>query len=249
MRTRQFLFVFAVVAAALAAAAGASVLGPAARTAVAAPVDPRAGGLVVAMGEWTLVAEASAIRPGKVTFVVTNLGKFGHGFRIRSGSRPEDRKTQGRQGGRKDRFEARTRVLAPGESARLTVDLPAGAYDIECFVEDLHGDHEARGMRAVLQVRANAPFVTPKPKPTPARPVVEIEAFKYSPSPFTVKRGATVKWINRDAAKHTVSALNGSFTSKELTKGQAYARRFVRAGTVTYLCAVHPTMKAKLIVR
>jgi len=40
--------------------------------AVAAPVDPRAGGLEVALGVWTLIPEATAIRPGQVTFIVRN---------------------------------------------------------------------------------------------------------------------------------------------------------------------------------
>lgn len=208
----------------------------------AAPVDPRSGGLEVVMGEWTLVAEAKAIRPGSVTFVVTNRGKFGHGFRVRGDGGEGDSIA-------KDRFEARTRVLAPGESTRLTVNLAAGVYDIECFVEDVHGDHEERGMRAALEVRADAPFVKPSPKPSPAKPVVRIAAFKFAPTPVAVKPGTTVKWINEDAAKHTVSALNGAFTSKELTKGQSYARKFPKVGTFAYLCAVHPSMKAKLLVR
>ena len=248
MNARPLLLVPVVLAAASAAAAAPSAHAPTARTIAAAPVDPRAGGLEVTMGEWTLVAEAKAIRPGRVTFVVTNRGKFGHGFRIRSLDRDGDR--AGRRLG-KDRFEARTRVLAPGQSARLTVDLVAGTYDIECFVEDLHGDHEERGMHALLEVRADAPLVQPKPrpKPSPARPLIEIEAFKYNPTPFTVKRGTTVKWINRDEAKHTVSAVNGSFTSRELTRGQAYTRKFNRAGTIAYLCALHPTMRARLTVK
>jgi len=201
----------------------------------AAPVDPRAGGLTVAMGEWTLVPEAKAIRPGEVTFVVTNRGTFAHGFRIRS------------EGSGHDRFEARSRLLAPGETARLTVTLAAGAYSLECFVEDVHGDHEALGMRAPLDVRADAPFVNPPKRAAANR--LRIASFRFQPAAVTVKPGATLTWVNQDPAQHTVSATNGSFTSKALRQGQSYSRTFTRVGSFAYLCAIHPSMKARVIVR
>ena len=229
---RSLLFVpLALFAGALTAALLAARPGGAAPTAL---VDPRSGGLEIAMGEWTVVPEARAIRPGRVTFVVRNGGRFGHGFRIRS------------IGSGRDRFEERTRVLRRGETARLTVDLAPGVYDIECFVEDGHGDHEERGMHARLEVRADAPFVRPKRAGANA---ARIRGFAFRPQTIRVKAGATVKWTNDDAAKHTVSATSGSFSSRELAKGQTYARRFPRAGTFRYLCALHPAMKGAVVVR
>ena len=199
-------------------------------------VDPHAGGLTVAMGEWTLVPEAKAIRPGQVTFVVTNRGRFAHGFRIRSA------------GSGKDRFEARGMLLQPGQTGRLTVDLAAGAYDIECYVEDAHGDHEELGMHSPLDVRADAPFVKPPTATTKAPNQVKIAAFKFNPSPVKVKRGTTVRWTNQDPAPHTVSAKSGAFTSAQLKKGQAYSRKFASTGTFVYLCAVHPSMQGRVVV-
>lgn len=204
----------------------------------AAPgIDPRSGGLTIAFGEWTLAPEARAIRPGSVTFVVTNRGKLVHGFRIR---------TAGESGKGGSRFERRTRELRPGETARLTVDLPAGAYELECFVEDARGDHGDLGMRAPLTVAANAALVIP-PKPKPN--AVAIEQFAYAPAVLRIRRGASVTWTNRDAAPHTVSARNGSFTSRELRKGSTYRRTFPRPGSYTYLCALHPQMKGTVVVR
>lgn len=49
-----------------------------------ARVDPREGGLDVELGEWAVTMEAGAIRPGRVTFVVTNHGTVNHGFEIQS---------------------------------------------------------------------------------------------------------------------------------------------------------------------
>lgn len=34
------------------------------------------------LGEWALTLEADTIRPGRVTFVVANLGTIAHGFEI-----------------------------------------------------------------------------------------------------------------------------------------------------------------------
>ena len=228
-----------VISAAVVAAAAVAALGLAQLTgsAGAAGVDPRAGGFAVAFGEWTVVPEAKAIRPGAVTFVVTNRGKVAHRFRIRSSG----------DGGGDDRFEVRSRLLAPGESTRLTVTLAPGVYDLECSVEDGYGDHEERGMHALLEVRADAPLVAAQPAATAN--AVRIEAFAFKPSTLRVRRGATVRWTNRDAAPHTVTAAAGSFSSKELGRGGSYARKFTRAGSFAYLCAIHPQMKGRVVVR
>lgn len=197
------------------------------------PVDPRAGGLTVGMGEWAMAPEAPAIRPGQVTFVVRNNGKFLHGFRIKGDNEDES-------GG--DRFEARTRTLRPGETARITVTLPKGVYSIECHVEG----HDDRGMEMRFEVRANAPLVQAKPA---AANAVRIATFAFKPATVTVNTGTTVKWTSADAAPHTVTAADASFTSKTLNKGGTYSRRFTRAGRFAYLCALHPQMKGTVVVQ
>lgn len=183
---------------------------------------------------------------GRVTFVVTNRGKYVHGFRIRSGVEDEAGRSAGPRGGGKGRFERRTELLQPGETARLTVDLAPNAYRLECYVEDAHGDHEMLGMRAALSVRSDAPFLTPTVAP---KNLIAIKAFAYSPATLDVRRGATIRWRNDDSTKHTVSARNGSFTSKELAQAGIYARTFTKAGTFVYVCPVHPKMTGKVIVR
>ena len=200
----------------------------------ASPVDPRAGGLAVGMGEWAMAPEAPAIRPGQVTFVVRNNGKFVHGFRIKDES--------DRSGG--ERIEFRGRALRPGQTERITVNLPAGVYSLECFVEG----HDDRGMQMRFEVRANAPLVQPKTA-TAAKNEARIAGFAFKPQTITVNTGATVKWTNDDAAPHTVSATNGSFTSKTLNRGGVYTRRFTKASRIAYLCAIHPQMKGTVVVR
>jgi len=223
-------------AAVLAGLLAAAALAVPAFSGSAGGVDPRTNGLRIALGEWTVAPEAAAIRPGAVTLVVTNRGRLVHAFRIRAA---------GVSG--KNRYEARTRALRPGETARLTVELAAGTYDIECPVEDGGLDHEARGMHALLSVRADAPLVTSQPPRSANR--AAIEGFAYRPATLTVKRGTTVRWTNADATAHTVTAAKGLFSSPQLRKGAAYTRRFARAGRFAYICALHPQMRGVVVVK
>ena len=214
--------------AALSLAALASAAGP------AAGVDPRAGGFQVGLGEWAVAVEAKAVRPGRVTFVVSNRGKHVHGFRIRS--RRED--GRGRGG---DRYESRTVTLRPGQTARLTLHLAAGLYEVDCFVEG----HDDMGMEAPFEVRPDAPFVKP---PKAGGQAVQIAGFRFAPQTLRVPVGASVRWTNADAAPHTASAMSGQFSSPQLGKGQSYTRRFPGAGRYAYVCALHPAMRGTVVV-
>jgi plastocyanin len=199
----------------------------------AAGVDPRSGGLQVALGEWNIGLEAKAIRPGPVTLVITNRGKFRHGFEIQRAGRHHARDD--------DDEELETDKLEPGESARLTLELEPGVYEIECFVSH----HDEKGMVGTLTVRADAPLVT---APKAQANTVAITNFAFKPALLRVKAGATVRWRNRDAAQHTATAFDRSFDSKLLGRNAAYARKFSRPGTYSYLCALHPQMTGKVVV-
>ena len=202
-------------------------------------VDPRRGGFEIALGEWTLAMEAKAIRPGLVTFVVTNRGRVVHGFEIEGADLDDD---GGADDG--DGPETETRRLRSGETVRLTLNLAPGRYKVECFV----GDHDDMGMEAILDVRPDAPLVAP-PAAKGTANVVGISGFAFRPSSLVVKAGTTVRWSNRDSAPHTVTAANGGFSSRSFGQGGGYSRKFARRGTYSYLCALHPQMRGKVSVR
>ena len=113
---------------------------------------------------------------------------------------------------------------------------------VECSV----GDHDDLGMFAVLTVRADAPFVT-APK-APAN-TVAISNFAFKPAVLRTKAGATVRWRNADAAPHTATARTGAFDSKILNRSGTFSRRFTQPGTYAYICALHPQMTGKVVVR
>jgi plastocyanin len=191
------------------------------------------------MGEWAIVPERRAIRPGRTTLVISNRGKVAHGFEIKAES------GRGRDGDK--RLEVESGIVAPGRTVRLAVTLPEGVYEFECWV----ADHDERGMKGTLAVRGDAPRLPARAPqaPSTAGAAVRIEAFAYQPSTLTVSRGQTVTWVNRDGAAHTVTDARGGFASKRLARGGRYSRRFDRAGRYAYLCALHPGMRGAVTVK
>jgi LPXTG-motif cell wall-anchored protein len=63
-----------------------------------------------------------------------------------------------------------------------------------------------------------------------------------------VKSGDTVTWTNRDSAPHTATASNGSFNTGTLKQGASASHTFTTAGTIAYICAIHPSMHGTVVV-
>lgn len=85
--------------------------------------------------------------------------------------------------------------------------------------------------------------------PAPASVSVSIKNFAYDPATLTVKTGTKVTWTNNDNAPHTVTSDSGKLLdSPTLSSGQSFSFTFTAVGTNSYYCAIHPTMKAKVIV-
>src|ERR1700751_2309763 len=93
-----------------------------ARPAATKTVQVKAGEFF--FGLWT----KSIASPGRVTFVVKNVGHVEHDFKI-------DRKV--------------TALIAPGKTARLVVSFKKGKYPYLCTVPG----HAAAGMKGVFTVR------------------------------------------------------------------------------------------------
>jgi plastocyanin len=203
------------------------------------PVDPRAGGLDTGFGEFAITTEAKAIRPGPVTFVVRNGGTLVHGFELESESQ-EDGNSGG--SGHGDRFKIEAREFGPGQVVRVQTNLPAGVYKIKCYISN----HEKLGMRTILTVKESAPLVKPAKA---AAGEIDLQGFAYSPAELTVPVGTTVTWVNKDPASHTVSADDSSFQSDVLDSGGRFEVRMTKAGTISYHCAIHPSMKGTIVVR
>lgn len=75
---------------------------------------------------------------------------------------------------------------------------------------------------------------------------IDMKDIKFDPSSATVKVGQTVKWVNEDDAPHNV--VGGPLKSKTFGKGGTFEFTPTKAETISYVCTVHPGMKATLTV-
>lgn len=74
---------------------------------------------------------------------------------------------------------------------------------------------------------------------------------EYLPPRVTVPAGATVVWTNADPVPHTVTKESGpgpEFDSQTVTAGQTYEQRFPVAGTIEYVCTIHPSQRGTVVV-
>ncbi len=78
---------------------------------------------------------------------------------------------------------------------------------------------------------------------------VMIEGFKFTPATITVPKGTAVVWTNKDSATHTTSALDGTWDSENLGRGDTFTFTFSEAGTFDYQCDIHPRMKGTVVVQ
>ncbi len=77
---------------------------------------------------------------------------------------------------------------------------------------------------------------------------IEIKGFAFNPQNATVKVGTQVTWTNKDSAPHTVTADYRSFDSGKLNQGESFTFQFSTPGTFAYICTIHPSMQATIIV-
>jgi plastocyanin len=199
-------------------------------------IDPRHDGFEIGLGEWAIGAEAKAIRPGPVTFVIHNRGTVPHGFEIEL-----EGESSGHGSG--DLFKAESELLQPGESTRMRVTLAPGTHKIECLVDG----HDDMGMEDLLDVRADAPLVKDEARSDPGR--IAIADFAFAPEATEVEAGTRVTWKNDDAAEHTVTAIEGDFESNSLGQGESFSFTFDQPGTFAYRCAIHPEMEGVVNVQ
>lgn len=83
-------------------------------------------------------------------------------------------------------------------------------------------------------------------------------AFTPNPLSISLANSGVVRWFNDDQTQsgaygstgttHNITADDGSFTSGPLAPGTSFDATFSLAGTFTYHCSIHPTMKGTVTV-
>jgi plastocyanin len=78
---------------------------------------------------------------------------------------------------------------------------------------------------------------------------ITMKNFQFAPKATTVKVGQKVKWTNEDSAPHdVVDEKTSAFKSELFNKGESYEFTAKKAGTISYVCTIHPGMVGTLTV-
>ncbi len=104
-------------------------------------------------------------------------------------------------------------------------------------------------LAALATVLAGVPSGSPRHRVAADSVVVTIEEFAFDAGRLEIEQGTTVRWVNRDAVPHTVTATDSSWSSEVIPPGRSWARTFGDVGPFAYYCVPHPFMKGVVTVR
>ncbi len=118
--------------------------------------------------------------------------------------------------------------------------------DASYLIEVRKADFESRLTPPVRSTAVKGLHTIEVPKPTANAKNV------FSPDNIIIKKGGTVRWINKDSTAHLFASL--SFLGKKGIKsatvepGQKYDFWFDKAGDYYYICYIHNSMIGKVAV-
>ena len=115
-------------------------------------------------------------------------------------------------------------------------DMMDGMWDMMGGMDDMHG----------MMGGGNGPQTTGSASGSGE---VRIIDFRFEPTVLNVTLGTTVSWTNEDSAAHTATGEDDAFETGRLGKGESAEITFDTPGTYEYICAFHPNMVGKIVVR
>jgi|SRR5690242_2145861 plastocyanin len=78
---------------------------------------------------------------------------------------------------------------------------------------------------------------------------IKMQNIAFDPKSVTVKVGQKVTWTNEDTVDHNVTSQSGeTIKSDNFGKGGTFSFTPKTAGTIKYVCTIHPGMTATLTV-
>ena len=78
---------------------------------------------------------------------------------------------------------------------------------------------------------------------------IKMQNIAFDPKAVTVKVGQKVTWTNDDSVDHNVTSQSGeTIKSDNFGKGGTFSFTPTKAGTIKYVCTIHPGMTATLTV-
>src|SRR3954453_17589451 len=98
--------------------------------------------------------------------------------------------------------------------------------------------------------RKSASTTAAASQPAAAPGAVSMKGLRFHPDSTTVRVGQKMTWTNDDNVDHNVTATKGAkFMSQAFGGGKTYSFTPRKAGTIGYVCTLHPGMVGKLIVK
>ncbi len=79
-------------------------------------------------------------------------------------------------------------------------------------------------------------------------PDVTIQDFSFSPASITSHVGQKITWTNKGPSPHTATSDTGAWDSGTLNPGATFSWTPNSAGTFTYHCSIHSSMKGTVVV-
>jgi plastocyanin len=106
-----------------------------------------------------------------------------------------------------------------------------------------------RKLVAALLVLPFLALLTPTPA-VAATQAVTMAQYAFAPAAITVHVGDTITWTNQDQAPHDVTTTSAPVPlhSPTLSTGQSWTYTFSQPGNYSYICSIHPDMKAQVVV-
>ncbi|MBW3630336.1 MAG: cupredoxin family copper-binding protein [Gemmatimonadetes bacterium] len=80
----------------------------------------------------------------------------------------------------------------------------------------------------------------------PRRHEIAIRNFVYEPAALTVAVGDTVVWTNEDALPHTATATDKAWDTGSIGSKESRTVVISQKGEQSYICTLHPNMRADL---
>ena len=78
---------------------------------------------------------------------------------------------------------------------------------------------------------------------------VTMKNIAFSPTTIHVKVGQKITWTNQDSVDHNVTSQSGEhIASQNFGQGGTFSFTPTRAGTIKYVCTIHPGMDGTIVV-
>jgi uncharacterized cupredoxin-like copper-binding protein len=176
------------------------------------PAASQAQTVPVSESEFKIVLPRIALKAGKITFDVKNVGKIPHDLAVKGTS-------------------FKSSLIQPGGSTKLTATLKPGSYELYCTVPG----HEAAGMKVNITVTSAATSTGPTTTaPAAPPPASQAQTVPVSESEFKI----VLPKIALKAGKITFDVKNvGKIPHDLAVKGTSFKSSLIQPGGSTKLTA------------